>query len=237
MSKIRCEVCKGKSTPRCEKCLLLEDKKEKSLSTTMKIVSWFFGVGWAIYGLQIALNTNIIGGSLIVIASLIVIPFTRKIVNKWMMKKDNTLSINDGNAFALAIVSFVIYEVFFSPPPTPEELAANAERAKIIAKEKQEKEKAEIAADRERQCQEKIAPYLQAEIYVKYQLKSPATADFPSFNKKRVEYLGDCTHRVRSYVDSQNSFGAIVRTQYLVELKRGETQHDWELIDLQFQTQ
>ena len=76
---------------------------------------------------------------------------------------------------------------------------------------------------------------LQAETYVKAALVSPSTADFPFLDFKS-EYLGSGRYRVYSYVDSQNAFGATVRTDWTATLKyTGGTSADinnWELEEL-----
>lgn len=62
----------------------------------------------------------------------------------------------------------------------------------------------------------------QAYLAVEAQLKSPSTADFPSCRENRIMRSGD-RYVVTSYVDSQNSFGAQVRTPFQVYLyKTGE---------------
>lgn len=49
--------------------------------------------------------------------------------------------------------------------------------------------------------------------FVKPQLKSPSTAVFPSYpDKRRNDKIGEWTFF--SYVDSQNSFGAMIRTNF-----------------------
>lgn len=61
-------------------------------------------------------------------------------------------------------------------------------------------------------------PCAYAQVAVKAQLKSPSTADFPVCNEKNLmrETGGKIT--VTSYVDSQNSFGAIMRSPFQVIL-------------------
>lgn len=44
-------------------------------------------------------------------------------------------------------------------------------------------------------------------------LKSPATAKFP-FSPRSFDYKGDGVWEIRAYVDSQNGFGAMVRTEF-----------------------
>jgi len=58
--------------------------------------------------------------------------------------------------------------------------------------------------------------YSYAEDFVKKQLKSPSTAKFPGIiekNKQSVN-LGGGTFKIDSWVDSQNSFGAMIRTNF-----------------------
>ena len=62
-----------------------------------------------------------------------------------------------------------------------------------------------------------------AEEYVKNNLKAPSTAKFPGsffspFEGWEMQQSGT-TYSVKSYVDSQNSFGAMVRTQFYMELQ------------------
>jgi hypothetical protein len=71
--------------------------------------------------------------------------------------------------------------------------------------------------------------------FVKQRLKSPSTADFP--------YLGTPTwktgntYAVKSYVDSQNSFGVMVRSNWTCKIKyvTGDKydRSNWQLIDLE----
>ncbi len=59
--------------------------------------------------------------------------------------------------------------------------------------------------------------YLQSQAYVKNALKSPASADFPSAYD--IRDLGDNRFVVSSYVDSQNSFGAMLRSDWVVTVQ------------------
>ncbi len=59
--------------------------------------------------------------------------------------------------------------------------------------------------------------HIMSENYVEKVLKSPATADFPSYDYNHFD-LGNNQHKVVSYVDSQNGFGAMVRSEWSVIL-------------------
>jgi hypothetical protein len=71
------------------------------------------------------------------------------------------------------------------------------------------------------QCEDKTTAFVMSQSFVKKQLRAPATAEFPwvSDCDVTVNYLGDCTHEVRAYVDAQNAFGAKLRNRYYVKLK------------------
>lgn len=60
--------------------------------------------------------------------------------------------------------------------------------------------------------------------YVKQQLKAPSTAKFPGevwqINEYKVYTMPDGIYGVTSWVDSQNGFGAMIRSQWLVRLKK-----------------
>jgi len=66
----------------------------------------------------------------------------------------------------------------------------------------------------------KISAYTMAEQFVQKQLKAPTTAKFPYSNDAEINY--DETTKVwtiKSYVDAQNSFGAMIRTTYTAKVK------------------
>lgn len=80
--------------------------------------------------------------------------------------------------------------------------------------------------------------YIISQDFVKQKLKSPSTADFPY-----LDYQSDCiadnTWKVLSYVDSENIFGANIRTYFKVTLKYngGEwtEKNNWTLISIQLE--
>ncbi len=89
-----------------------------------------------------------------------------------------------GLMFACVIVFFVIA---IANRKSPEEAANSADSGAIVA------------------CRN----------YVRNQLKAPATADFESvLDGIKTWNLGGGKYKVSSYVDSQNGFGAKVRTKF-----------------------
>lgn len=67
----------------------------------------------------------------------------------------------------------------------------------------------------------KRSAFIMSHLYVQDQLKAPSTAKFISINESPSEVvnIGEYTFIIRSAVDSQNSFGAMIRSVYYCELK------------------
>lgn len=66
-----------------------------------------------------------------------------------------------------------------------------------------------------------ISACVRAERAVKERLKAPATATFPDCFRQEVRATPDRgTVYVKGYVDSQNSFGAMLRSTFVVKLQR-----------------
>lgn len=68
-----------------------------------------------------------------------------------------------------------------------------------------------------------IACYIYSQDLVKQKLKSPKSADFPTYSKSFITDKGK-TILVSAYVDADNSFGASVRVHYTatIQLKDDE---------------
>jgi hypothetical protein len=83
-------------------------------------------------------------------------------------------------------------------------------------------------------CDDKWAAYSMSQEFVKKSLKAPSSAEFPRMEDSEVtvDYLGDCTHEVHAYVDSQNSFGAKLRSRYTVQLKNERGTSTWTSLNV-----
>lgn len=65
-----------------------------------------------------------------------------------------------------------------------------------------------------------IGAYLMIQDFVEDRLISPASAKFPWDARKHVTPLGNRRYRVHAYVDSQNGFGAMIRTHFTGEIEQ-----------------
>lgn len=72
-----------------------------------------------------------------------------------------------------------------------------------------------------------------AEKIVKQKLVSPRSAKFPRFSETTAVKVNKDTCVISSYVDSQNRFGAMLRTYYIAEVKYLGNDK-WQLLDLEF---
>ena len=63
--------------------------------------------------------------------------------------------------------------------------------------------------------------YTYAEGYVEDRLKSPSSAEFPGIFERQdhIKKLNATTFEIDSWVDSQNGFGAVVRTRFRCKIK------------------
>ena len=69
--------------------------------------------------------------------------------------------------------------------------------------------------------------------FVLKKLKSPSSAKFPWDGK--AHHLGTNKYALTSYVDSQNSFGANIRTHFKCIVNKAPEQDSWALMQLTFQ--
>lgn len=137
-----------------------------------------------------------------------------------------------GGLFILAFsVPLVIGMVMYATR-SPEEIAADKQHRDLVAREEWNAEQEKIAAklrvkaEEKRQMEAKrlehdlpFALCYYAEEAVKASLKSPASAKFSSCVENEVR--GDetkGTYWVKGHVDAQNSFGALLRSRYIVRI-------------------
>jgi hypothetical protein len=76
--------------------------------------------------------------------------------------------------------------------------------------------------------------YYMSREFVERRLKAPATARFPDYTPKFSNLVGHNHFIVTAYVDSQNSFGALIRTPYIVRLEYLESDDLWHLRGIAF---
>ena len=83
-------------------------------------------------------------------------------------------------------------------------------------------------------CGDEIAALTFAQLAVEEKLKSPSDADFPWPGDEVITKTGECEYSVKSYVDAPNSFGATVRTHFVVRLRYDKNQDAWAVQSVRF---
>ncbi|WP_442596290.1 hypothetical protein ACSBPU_05545 [Parapusillimonas sp. JC17] len=94
----------------------------------------------------------------------------------------------------------------------------------------QAREQQKDAAEKiERNCTDKVMAFTMSRNFVKKALAAPSTVDFPSFTDDGVSasQTGRCKFRVSAYVDAQNSFGAMLRTRYTIDMEYLPDSNAW----------
>lgn len=79
--------------------------------------------------------------------------------------------------------------------------------------------------------------YDMATQFVERRLKSPSTADFGPFRDAKVTSLtpeknSACKFLVTGRVDSQNGFGAMIRSEFIVTLSKEKGEGSWSAHDV-----
>lgn len=80
-------------------------------------------------------------------------------------------------------------------------------------------------------CKDTVTAFVMSQAFVKRSLKAPATAVFPSLPVKSSA-IGNCKFVVAAYVDSQNGFGALIRTSYVAGIEYLPGTREWQLTSL-----
>jgi hypothetical protein len=75
-----------------------------------------------------------------------------------------------------------------------------------------------------------IGAYVYAEQFVRSRLKAPSTAKFCGFSEANVMTLAGNSYQVTGWVDAQNGFGAMLRTNFACKLHAAGT--TWYLDDI-----
>lgn len=84
------------------------------------------------------------------------------------------------------------------------------------------------------QCGSGKDAYVMSQLFVEDRLKSPGSAKFPGTADSAVvvDELAECVYQVTAYVDSENSFGAFLRTGYSARMMYMPETDKWQALDV-----
>jgi hypothetical protein len=81
---------------------------------------------------------------------------------------------------------------------------------------------------------DKVDAFIMAKKFMSENLRSPSTAEYASLNNSIVKTTDiPDMWEVVSYVDSQNGFGAMVRTKFKIKMHVDRVSKKWTMIDIQ----
>ena len=123
------------------------------------------------------------------------------------------IAVDIGFTIFMNVVDSIAYSKM-----SPEE-KLEYDNKKKIAEEEKAKKQAEKDLEYIYDIDNSYYAYELIKNYVKENLKSPSTAKFPSKQEVEITKNKD-TYIIRGYVDSENSFGATVRTKYIAEIQQ-----------------
>lgn len=128
--------------------------------------------------------------------------------------------------FAVMAVAFTLFGFTVEGPPMTEveraALAAQTAEKEAQRAAAQAKSDADAEAEKKAEaCTDENMFRATAKELVLERLKAPATAEFPSYSEVKIARvtLDSCRYILKSYVDAQNSFGAQIRNDWLVDIE------------------
>lgn len=84
-------------------------------------------------------------------------------------------------------------------------------------------------------CNNSTMAWVMAQRFVTGRLRAPSTAKFPWYSKAFVVKTGSCSYRVRGYVDAQNGFSAMVRSNFSMGLYYDAARKTWHAREIVIQ--
>lgn len=80
-------------------------------------------------------------------------------------------------------------------------------------------------------CSSTTEAFVMSQSFVSQKLRAPATASYPWITDDAVSVTptgGECEFIVLAYVDSQNGFGALIRSKYSIRVKFDKATGYWQ---------
>lgn len=149
----------------------------------------------------------------------------------WYRRKDKDYASESKGQSALAALKIsLIYPAFmvvayatsalFSQADSPQKLQQIEAQRQAETLRKQIEVEALLKSDAKWACK----------LYIEKSLKAPSTANFQNYTQFTAVGKGDGPYLVRGYVDAQNSFGAMIRSDFSCLLHK--VKDDWILDEM-----
>lgn len=86
----------------------------------------------------------------------------------------------------------------------------------------------------EKRCVDSSWAWVMSQRYVKNNLKSPSSAEFPAL-PNAAEHISGCTHVVVGEFEAKNGFGVMIRQRYSAKMTYNKDSDTWSGSDLHIQ--
>ncbi|MDT8895485.1 hypothetical protein RSO41_12545 [Halomonas sp. I1] len=88
-----------------------------------------------------------------------------------------------------------------------------------------------VASPQDRECGSRDSAYTAIKESIEGRLKAPSTANWPSRNDSKVLVAksdsGECSYEVWGYLDAENGFGAMIRSEYYAKIWYSKDDMRW----------
>ena len=141
-----------------------------------------------------------------------------------------------GITFAAIAIPYSVHLLQMATDPTyAEEWRKEQASMAEISRQEQEGRERRREAEKEMERQRSIASDARysAKEFVKRRLRAPSTASFSGLTETSVTKTKDGDYFVMGWVDSQNGFGAMIRSTWAVQMK--DMGAKWQLVDVKIQ--
>ena len=82
---------------------------------------------------------------------------------------------------------------------------------------------------------ERLDAFVWAQTFVSRELKSPSTAQYPVQKDAAITKLDDGKYKIESFVDAQNSFGAMLRKSFVVIMHKSNDKWYCDYLEIEGQ--
>lgn len=217
---------------------------QKAIKAALRLLLVILALVFTLFGLVGMVTTSPVGGLLFVLGAVLMWPTIGDRISKLTGKIWLAPVVGLITAIVIGPVATV------ATAPSAEEAAVmaaqqeadKATKAEERAKADEERRRERALADdrkaeekRRKDCSDTTMAYIMSRRFVERALVAPSTAKFPSFHADgvRAAQSGDCKFRVTAFVDAQNSFGAMIRTRYTIDMEYLPGDRTWRGTNLQ----
>lgn len=186
------------------------------VSSLGQLIGTLAGLVLIVAGLAFISTNTGLGGVIVLVCGILLLP---RVFSKFASRLKRQYQVLFG--LILIVFSLVAGTIWIGDPREKE---TAADRYVAAIDERRDQEKA--------MCRDTIMAYVISQNFVKTKLVAPSTAKFPSLSDVKVTKSGECKFTVIGYVDSQNSFGAMLRTIYSADVRYDRQSGKWALENL-----